>query len=205
MFDLSIDAQTDNWRLFNTRANDVRFKEYADYIFSRDEHKCQFCGFQSKVNMDIVNLNNDYGDNKTSNLVTACPLCSQCKFIDMVGYTENTGGMIIYLPEISQAQLNGLCHALFASSNLGTEEHKITKDIMNNLKLRAKLVEKKFAKGVNKPSLLGQLMIDTPMQNKESFYELIRKNLRLLPDADAFKKCLYKWSVDSNTLQESAS
>jgi intracellular multiplication protein IcmJ len=202
MFDLHLDAQVDNWRLFNTRAKDPRFKDTKDFILERDNHQCQFCGFSAKSHMEVVNLNGNYLDNKTTNMVTTCSICQQCHFVDMVGNYENSGGLIVYLPEISQGQLNALAHVLFAAKHLQTSHQKAAKEIVNTIKLRSKIVEKSFAKGASSPSLLGRLIIDTPVKDKYKLYDIIRKKLRLLPDADAFRAQYLDWSKENSEQPE---
>ena len=65
--------------------------------------------------METINLNSNYADNKKDNLITACGLCAQCFFLEAIGKSDFGGGVLIYLPELRQSELNALCHAIFAS------------------------------------------------------------------------------------------
>ena len=56
--------------------------------------------------MEVINLDGNYKNNKVTNMVLACPLCAQCFFLEMIGKVANTGAILIYLPEISQEDLN---------------------------------------------------------------------------------------------------
>lgn len=138
MFDLHIHAQEDNWRLFNIRAKDPRFSEIKKSIFARDKHKCQFCGFTAKSHMEVVNIDHNYSNNKTTNLVTSCPMCYHSLFLEMTGKSSFGGGLMIYLPEISQNDLNGLTHIAFCAEQSTEIYKKISDNIFSTLKLRAK-------------------------------------------------------------------
>ncbi len=197
MFDLVIDAKPDNYRLFEKRNSDPKFDKFREQILERDNYQCQFCNFTSKKHMHVVNLNGNYFDNRTTNLVSACPLCSQCLFLDMCGKYENSGGFIIYLPEISQKDLNALSHVIFLAQNLEPEMRKVANNILNSLKLRTQHVEKNFGKGMSNPFLLGHVMIDAPLKNQANMYTKIGDQLRLLANPEVFKNYAYDWAKES--------
>src|SRR5688572_30086292 len=106
MHDLQLAANLDGWRLFVRRREDKAFHPISQRIYQRDYYTCQYCAFQAKEFQEIVNLDGNYHNNKFSNLVTACCFCSQCLFLESVGLDEMGGGQLIYLPELSQADLN---------------------------------------------------------------------------------------------------
>ena len=112
---LTLAVIPEGWRLFNLRKADQAFLKFSEKIFARDDYTCQFCGFKSTKHQEITNLDHDYRNNKANNLATSCPFCAQCSFLEAVGKSEFGGGTLIYLPEMTQAELNGLCHALFTS------------------------------------------------------------------------------------------
>lgn len=197
MFDLHIHAQEDNWRLFNIRAKDPRFAKIKQSIFARDKHKCQFCGFTAKSHMEVVNLDHNYGNNKTTNLVTACPLCYHSLFLEMTGKTSFGGGLMIYLPEISQNDLIGLTHIAFCAKQTTETYQSISDNIFSTLKLRAKYVEKNIGKGFSKPDLLGKLMIDTPVKDQKKLKSALKKSIRFLPDPLLYKDQIVAWSEET--------
>ena len=112
---LKLVAEPGNWRLFFLRKSDPAFSEFSDKIMARDNYTCQFCGFKAAKFQEIVNIDNDYRNNKLSNLITACCLCTQCFFLDAVGKDDYGGGVLVYSPNISQNDLNGFCHVLFCA------------------------------------------------------------------------------------------
>ena len=199
MFNLQIHAQEDNWRLFNLRAKDPNFTKYKTSILERDNHKCQFCGFTAQSHMEVVNLDHNYGNNKTTNLVTACPLCVNTLFLEMTGKTSFGGGLMIYLPEISQNDLIGMTHIAFCAKQSTETYQAISENLFSTLKLRAKYVEKHIGKGFSKPDLLGKLMIDTPVKDQKKLKSALKKSIRFLPDPLMYKDQIIAWSEELNT------
>lgn len=198
MFDLHIHAQEDNWRLFNIRAKDPRFANIKKSILARDKHKCQFCGFVAKSHMEVVNLDHNYRNNKSTNLVTSCPLCRHAMFLEMTGKTTFGGGVMIYLPEISQNDLIGLTHTAFCAKQTTETYQNISDNIFSTLKLRAKYVEKNLGKGLSKPDLLGKLMIDTPVKDHKKLMSALKKSIRFLPDPMMYKDQIIDWSEETD-------
>ena len=90
------------WPKFVKRKYDPGFHSLSLKVMRRDMYTCQFCGFQAGIHMEVVNLDMDYSSPKINitNLVTACPFCTQCFFLEMVGKTDYGGGKMIYLPSL---------------------------------------------------------------------------------------------------------
>lgn len=175
-----LNAKRGNWQRFQARKRNQRFLAVRDKIFVRDRHTCRYCGFQSQKYQEVVNHDNNYANNKTANLVTACSLCAQCFFLDSVGQDKNTGGYVIYLPEISQADLNHFCRVLFSSMLRDAPYKGKLQTTYMSLKDRGQTVDQLFGPQSHEPTTFGQTLIDTNLNNKVSQLELM-KNLRLLP------------------------
>lgn len=182
------------WSLFSRRKSDPGFTSFAERVFERDDFTCRFCGFQAKEYQEVVNLDGNYSNNYLSNLVTACCFCAQCFFIEVVGKGEYGGGTLIYLPEITQNDLNGLCHVLFCAMANATNYRAEAQAIYNGLRLRAKVVEQKFGEGLSDPSLLGRVIINTPVDDPEETGRFALKDVRLLPSRKKFSKLVDKWA-----------
>lgn len=165
-------------------------------IFQRDRYTCQFCGFQARLYQDIVNLDGDYTNNRLSNLVTACCFCAQCFFVESVGVGGYGGGTLIYLPELTQAELNSLCHVLFCAITNDTGYKSSAQNIYRSFKFRSQIVEEKFGEGTSDPAIFGQLMIDSGV-NSEEIREKLFKNIRLLPSRAKFRKQIEKWAASA--------
>lgn len=168
------------------RKLDPRFTDFSSKIFARDQFCCQFCGLESKSHHEIINLDHNYFNNKAMNLVTACVFCTQCVFLESVGAGGQGGGVLIYLPEIEQNYLNGLCHLLFSAMNNNIEYKESAQDAYRHLKLRAQIIEDEWGENMQDPALFGQLLIESghkaALLKKELF-----TSVRLLPSRAGFK------------------
>jgi intracellular multiplication protein IcmJ len=181
------------WRLFSARKSDPKFKRFADHVYARDEHTCQFCGFRSLQCQEVVNLDQNYRNNVVSNMVTACCFCAQCFFIDAVGKSEYGGGNIIYLPEMTQAELNGLCHALFCAMANNTPYSEVAESVLRDLKMRSQEVDQHIGDGMSIAANLGLALMDVRTKNHQKFNESVLSDLRLLPSRSRFKDTINLW------------
>lgn len=194
---IELAATTNNWRLFMLRKADSAFLAFQEKIHRRDDFTCQFCGFQSKQGLETINLDGNYLRHKSSNLATACSFCAQCFFLEAVGRSDFGGGVLIYLPEMTQVELNAMCHVLFASMILRLSQSTEAKNIYRSLKLRAQLVEEKVGEGLSNPALFGQMLIDSNVSEAESFRQVMNQSFRLLPNMSRFANEIVAWSQQS--------
>ena len=194
--ELKLMASPGAWRLYSARKIDPRFKSFEKKVFQRDHYTCQFCGFQARLYQDIVNLDGNYSRNQFENLATACCFCAQCFFIESVGVGGYGGGTLVYLPELSQAELNSLCHVLFCAITNDTGYKNSAQTIYRSFKFRSQVVEEKFGEGTSDPSILGHLLIDSgpvSMENSEKIF----RNIRLLPSRAKFRKQIELWAASA--------
>lgn len=190
---LHLSAKESTWRLFTLRKADQAFLSFQKKVFARDDYTCQYCGFRAEILLDVVNRDSNYHNNKLDNLVTACPFCAQCFFLEAIGKSDFGGGTLIYLPEMTQGELNALCHVLFASIVSGNSQSSQAKNIYRNLRLRAQLIEKNLGEGMSNPSLYGQLLIDARHAGKDTIYEDLKPKLRLLPQLNRYSPEVTQW------------
>jgi intracellular multiplication protein IcmJ len=87
--------------------------ELRDKVFARDDHTCRCCGFRAQKYQDVHFLNKNKADTRLDNLVTTCIFCHQCFNLDSV--SQMRSGVLIWLPEIEQADLNNLARALYVA------------------------------------------------------------------------------------------
>src|SRR5262249_52398710 len=128
------------------------------------------------------------------NLVTACCFCTQCLFLQAVGIDEMGGGQLVYLPEISQNDLNSFCHVLFCAMDNNTGYQDSAQSIYRSLKFRSQIVENKFGSGTSNPAVMGQLMIEHHAHHPKIKMDILRE-LRLLPSQTKFKVQLETWAA----------
>lgn len=182
------------WRLFAARKADKAFIGFSEKVFRRDNHVCQYCGFQARDYQEIVNLDQNYHNNKLGNMATACCFCAQCFFLESVGNSYG-GGTLIYLPEISQANLNSFCHVIFSAITNDTGYRETSQNIYRSLKFRAQVVEEQFGEGTSEPGVLSQLIIDTNMTRLDETTKALLSNIRLLPSRARFKHQIESWAA----------
>ncbi len=194
MHSLSLRVSPGASRLFFARKFDPAFAKFTGQIWKRDYYTCQFCGFQANKFQEVVNLDGNYKNNTLSNLVTACCFCAQCLFMEMVGKGDYGGGTLIYMPEISQPELNGLSHVLFCAIANGTDYRVDAQNIYRNLKMRGQIVEDKLGEGVSNPALVGQMLLNTAANQKERNPGWL-SDLRLLPARTKFKEQIDAWAA----------
>src|SRR5687768_11951358 len=142
MHNLQLGTNFENWKIFWIRRHDPRFVAFAQKVFERDHFTCQYCAFKANKHLEVVNVDGDYRNNKSNNVLTACPFCAQCFFLESIGVGAFGGGTLIYLPEFSQAQLNALCHVFFQMIEKGDVLSSDAESILRDLKFRAMLLEK---------------------------------------------------------------
>ena len=189
---IALAAYKNNWQRFAARMRNKRFLALQTRIFKRDDYTCRYCGFWSEKYQVVVNHDHNYNNNKTSNLVTACVFCAQCFFLDCVGKNDKMGGYIIYLPEISQADLNHFCRALFTSIQREAPYKGRLQTAYLSLKDRVKEVEEIFGPESSIPHIFGQSLIDSDL-TKEQLENKVLKQLRLLPEKKFFKSKIDHW------------
>ena len=72
MHDLQLAVNLSGWRLFVRRREDKAFLPVAEKIYQRDNYTCQYCAFQARQYQEIVNIDQNYRNNKLSNLISFC-------------------------------------------------------------------------------------------------------------------------------------
>ncbi len=73
-------------------------------ILKRDAYSCVYCQFSCEKFQEVHHLDSDHDNNLPENLVTACALCHATQHLGLCG--KEGRGLLIWLPEMSQATLN---------------------------------------------------------------------------------------------------
>lgn len=194
MHELQLAVNLTGWRMNVRRKEDKAFLPVAKRIFERDAYTCRYCGFQAKEYQEVANLDGNYANNKLSNMTTACCFCTQCLFLQATGLDEMSGGQLIYLPEVSQADLNSFCHVLFCAMGNNTGYQESAQSIYRSLKFRSQIIENKFGSGTSNPNVMGQLVIEYQDRFPDKKIQIL-KDVRLLPSNTKFKVQLEAWAA----------
>ncbi|MFL9611093.1 hypothetical protein ACKF11_13480 [Methylobacillus sp. Pita2] len=124
LISLDLNLRRTTWRTASAgQVTDPAIKNTHQRVIERDDFTCRGCNFRSPPTktksgdgpsfMEVHHLDHDHGNNKASNLATLCPMCHQVFHIGHAG--ENQSASLIWLPEISQADLNNFVRAIFIS------------------------------------------------------------------------------------------
>lgn len=194
MHELQLAVNLAGWRIFTRRKEDKSFLPVAKRVLERDAYTCQYCAFQAQDYQEIINLDGNYLNNKLSNMATACCFCVQCLFLQAVGLDEMSGGQLIYLPEISQSNLNSFCHVLFCALGNNTAYQESAQSIYRSLKFRSQAIENKYGPGTSNPTVLGQMLIEYQTHDPKRRITIL-KDMRLLPSYAKFNVQLDAWAA----------
>lgn len=189
---ITLSARKDNWRAYHARKKHPKFLPIKARILERDNYSCRFCGFLSKEFQEIVNIDQNYKHNQPSNLATACCFCAQCFFLDAVGLDPNTGGSIVCIPEVSQADLNNFCRILYCSLDKESAYKGKLQAVHMSLKDRSKEVINCFGPDSSDPRIFGQGLLDAALSKEQMSHDVL-KQLRLLPSKKAFVPQIEYW------------
>lgn len=194
MHNLVLAVNLTGWRYFVRRKIDKAFQPVQARVFERDAYTCQYCGFQAKEFQEVVNLDGNYLNNKSSNLITACCFCVQCVFLQVVGLDEMGGGQLVYMPELSQADLNSFCHVLFCALDNNTVYSDTAQNIYRSFKFRTQVIENKLGTGTSHPAVMGQMIIEYQREHPDKQVTILN-DLRLLPSQAKFRIQLETWAA----------
>lgn len=185
--------------------------EVVKKILKRDDYVCYFCDFRSEEFQELHHIDDDPSNYEEKNLVTACPFCHQCYHLNLVGNSDS--GRLIWMPELTQQQLNHLCRSIFVimhyeaikddgivvdDSIIGAARH-----LTISLENRVMSLERNLdVDGCSNPTVLAQVLInmsEKDYQNRSSFL----KNVRLLPYKSRFTKAIdyYADNIYKDTLR----
>ncbi|NNM58868.1 MAG: HNH endonuclease [Legionellales bacterium] len=193
MLPLELSFSLNNYSQFLSRKGSKAFQALAKKVWVRDKYTCQFCGFQANKFQEIINLNQNYRDNKISNLITSCCFCAQSTFIESVGDQGYGGGTLIYLPEVSQGELNAMCHVFFFTIASNSLHKDSAQGILQTIRLRSGVVDKLLGEGMSDPAALGQLLLDYTSARPNPEIKAMLSKLRLLPSRGRFAKQIEYW------------
>ena len=86
----------------------TQLKDQSTKTLKRDDYTCRFCGFRSTQYQRTIPFTVKGNDLP---FVTACTFCEQCVFLDRAGAMGS--GQLIWLPEMTQIELNHLARSLY--------------------------------------------------------------------------------------------
>ncbi len=188
---LHLAGQLNNWEKFKARKRNQAFLTARSKVIHRDHETCKFCGYKGRT-LEVINYDNNYSNNKPGNLLTACVFCARCTLLDYYKLDYTGGDRIVYLPELSQTQLNTLCRVLFveASGETNSEGAYNAKTILAQLLDRATLLNQKAGAELAHPGLFLFYL------NSEKRNPKLVSKLRWLPDPREYTETIEIWKSE---------
>ena len=163
-----------------------------DKILSRDNDTCQGCGFQASDFQEIHHRSGDHSNFKDSNLETLCPLCHQVFHPDLASISS--GASMIWLPEITQVELNRLLFAVFAATKKGSSHplYNVAKAIWGLLEMRKVYLDNQLGK--SDPGIYGQMLLQMTKEEYDNRAETMRA-IKMLANPIRFEVEVDYWST----------
>ena len=140
--DLVLSIKRGVWRRddLQSESADREFRDVRPRVMARDGSRCAACGLPSEI-QDVHHIDDDHGNNTLENLATADPLCHGVHHIGQVGIANE--GRIVFMPELSQEDLNHLQRTCFIVLDVGDKQQKaVAMTILKRIIERSKVVEK---------------------------------------------------------------
>lgn len=165
-------------------------KKSRDKILERDGHVCQGCGWKSLQFQEIHHINGDHSDFRDKNLETLCPLCHQV--FHPASASISGGAYMIWLPEISQIELNRLLFPLFSVLKTGTSHpmFSVAKAVWGLLEMRRVYLENQIGK--SDPGIFGQMLLNLSPQDYEARTESLSA-IKMLANPTRFETEIDYW------------
>ena len=163
-----------------------------DKILKRDNYTCQGCGWRAKNFQEIHHKNHNHGDFRESNLEVLCPLCHQVFHLSTASISS--GGYLIWLPEISQAQLNRLLFPLFSTLKSGQAHpfFSVAKAVYTILEMRKVFLENQI--GRSDPGVFGQMLLNLSKEEYENRHKTMSA-IKMMANPSRFETEIDYWKA----------
>lgn len=157
-------------------------KAQVEKVLHRDGFSCRCCGFTSKRFQRVIPTWDPSDSKKDDQLITVCTFCEACFVLDKTGLFG--GGTLIWLPEISQADLNHIVRAIYVARK---SEDALAKTASRALDvLMERRLEAKKRLGADDPLLLATALAENLDQKTYAARAAKMEGLRLLPSDKYF-------------------
>ena len=146
-------------------------------IFERDDYTCRCCAFKSKKYQEVHFLNDDLHDTSEKNLITTCIFCHQC--FNLGSVNEMRSGVLLWLPEIDQAQLHHMARAIYVARISQGPVAEAARQALDVLMARREEVKRRIS--TDDPYILATVLRDYLGYNHYKNRESKLKGVRLFP------------------------
>lgn len=168
-------------------------KSETEKVLKSDDYTCRFCGFRSTQFQRVVAFEKKF--------VTSCSFCEEVLFLARAGMMST--GILIWLPEISQAELHHIARAIYvAMEDKGSDMAKAAERAMDALLARRTEAKKRI--GTEDPLLLSTLFHENLTEDERKTAVAKLDGIRLFPlnkhmvrthgkDIDGFPQIVKFW------------
>ncbi len=150
-------------------------------ILKRDDYMCVYCGFSAHKFQEVHHLDGDHDNNLPENLVTACSFCHATQHIGLCG--KEGRGLLIWLPEMSQASLNHAVRWLelgpYSKPDVASHINAPKESLQKFFEYRIKVCAEKF--GSSDPSALADHLLNLTDDQYEHDVSVRLSPVRLYP------------------------
>ena len=159
------------------KAKAGQLKALVDKTLKRDDYACRFCGF--KANRFQRTL--PWSEDTDTGLVTSCTFCEQVVALERGGITG--AGLLIWLPEIGQAELNHLTRAIYIARAVKDKAAASVGPLASRAYdvLTARRAEAKKRLGTDDPMLLATALHEAMTEDERGEVAARIEGIRLLP------------------------
>ncbi len=151
---LNLQAYFGNWLAFQKRKKTKLLQRLKSELCEISKSSCQYCGCQLMTeSAELINGNGDYTDNSFDNFRLVCQLCAKVCLVDRYSLEYEGQDRIVFLPELSQIQLNHLLRALQRFIDEGGQKETNAKVIYAQLIERAVLLDQITSANLSHPGI----------------------------------------------------
>lgn len=172
----------------------VKFKRHSlgqkitRQVLIRDKFTCSFCQFKAeKFQQVILNPQTNRFTQNIDDYLTTCMLCMQCHYLGARSF-----GKLIYLPELSQVQLNDLVRSLLIFMQQEGQIKETATALYRSLRQRSSVVEKAFGVGASDTVVFSRLLSQAGLGNQPLKGD-IYSGIRLLSHKQYLEKAIVYW------------
>ncbi len=156
---LGVVSAVDRKRLAEV-ASSNGFAAFKQAILERDQHRCALCSFESKKYQDVApkpGVSAKKAENLNENdWQTYCQFCNQTR--DVTIASDMKSGVLLWLPELSQADINHLARAIYVARVSQGPIADAARRIMESIMKRRETARARL--GTDDPSLLVTVLSD---------------------------------------------
>lgn len=206
--------------LAHTSYKDESSKRLREMVIGQGRfgRRCYYCDFSfgSSPYFEVHNLDHDHQNVDPGNLVPICEMCHASFHVDLVNRKwPGDSGKIIFLPELTQPELNNLLQAVFyamAVNDVGEQNNSDGKPriqphtLYQRLANRAEAVERNsrgetVRAGLSEPFALGRVL--TSMSDDDyNRRDAILSGLRFLAPQTHFTTQARNWNANDSAFSK---